>query len=162
MRHKSPTEIPLEHYQHADKFGEWLGYQVDWIDREHHKASVGLEIREDHLSPAGRVHGGVISAYFDYAAGAAVFTTLEKKDFCSTIELKVNYFRPIELGDRLRVEMQVMFRGKRVCVVHGLAYRENGENPEKPVAMATATFNVVSAEASRKPKAPKSRVSRKR
>jgi len=53
----------------------------------------------------------------------------------------VNYLKPIELGDALLAKTEVVFRGKRLCVLRALAYR----NEEKdPVAMATATFNVVS------------------
>ncbi len=129
----------LENYQFPDKFGEWLGYRVLSVDTQAHKVEVELEIREDHLSPAKRVHGGVVSAFFDYACGAAVFTTLGAKGFCSTVELKINYLRPIELGDRITAKSEVVFRGKRLCVLHAYAYK-NGQ--VAPVAMATATFNV--------------------
>lgn len=139
---KSNTnKFKLLNYQHPDLFGDWLGYVITRIDREKFVAEGTLEIRKDHLSPAGRVHGGVISAFFDFACGAAVFSTLKPKDFSSTVELKVNYFCPIELGDELKVITRVIFRGKRLCVIHGFMYR-NGH--KKPVAMATATFNVVS------------------
>jgi acyl-CoA thioesterase len=132
----------LENYQYPDRFGQMLGYKVTSFDRKKHVAEVELLIREDHLSPAQRVHGGVISAFFDFSFGAAVFSTLGPKDYCSTVELKVNYFKPLELGDRLRAVASVVFRGKRLCALQGLAYRNDDPNP---VAMATATFNVVSA-----------------
>jgi acyl-CoA thioesterase len=139
---KDPSHLGLRNYQHPDNFGDRLGYEVEKIDRKRHVARVSLRVREDHLSPAGRVHGGVISAFFDFASGAAVFSTLGPHDFCSTVELKVNYFRPIELGHRLHAEVRVVFRGKRLCVVHGLCYRQG---QAEPVAMATATFNIVRA-----------------
>ncbi|MGZ3689030.1 MAG: PaaI family thioesterase [Bdellovibrionota bacterium] len=132
----------LENYSHPDHFGKWLGYEVLNVDRSSHQAEVELKIREEHLSPAGKVHGGVVSAFFDFACGAAVFSTLETRDFCSTVELKVNYFYPLVLGDRLVAKTRVVFRGKKLCVVHGFLYR-GGE--EKEVAMCTATFNIVSA-----------------
>jgi uncharacterized protein (TIGR00369 family) len=136
------SRLGLKNYQYRDRFGEWLGYQVGKVDCEKHTAEMTLEIREDHLSPAQKVHGGVISAFFDCACGAAVFSTLGENDFCSTVELKVNYFYPINLHDKLVARTQVVFRGKKLCVVHGMLYR-NGE--EKPVAMTTGTFNVVTA-----------------
>jgi uncharacterized protein (TIGR00369 family) len=130
----------FQNYQHPDKFGNWLGYKLLHLDNKTHRAEVELQIREDHLSPANRVHGGVISSFFDYAFGAAVFSTLGPRDYCSTVELKVNYLRPIELDDHLIAKADVIFRGKRLCVLHGYVYR----NQEKePVAMATATFNIV-------------------
>ncbi|SVE48575.1 uncharacterized protein METZ01_LOCUS501429, partial [marine metagenome] len=84
-------QLKLDHFKHPDKFGEWLGYSILSFDRDTKSAESKLDIRKDHLSPAGRVHGGVISGFFDFACGAAVFTTLAKKEICSTIELKVNY-----------------------------------------------------------------------
>jgi acyl-CoA thioesterase len=134
--------LRLQNYRHPDQFGNWLGYEVKALDFQRHAAKVALKIRSDHLSPAGRVHGGVISALFDYAFGASVFTTLGPRDFCSTVELKVNYFRPIELGDRLRADTRVVFRGRRLCVLEGFLYRLGMKDP---VAMGTATFNVVPA-----------------
>src|SRR4051812_32650774 len=94
-KNSHPSTLGLKNYQYPDKFGEWLGYKPLTIDRKKHKAEVELQIREDHLSPARRVHGGVVSAFFDYACGAAVFSTLSPNDFCSTVELKINYLRPI-------------------------------------------------------------------
>ena len=133
----------LKNYQHPDQFGEWLGYKIVKIDRKKFEAKVSLKLRDDHLSPAGRVHGGVVSAFFDFASGAAVFSTLGTHDFCSTVELKVNYFRPLNSGDKLVAMAKVVFRGKRLCVVHSYLYRVR---EKEPMAMATATFNVVAAE----------------
>jgi len=134
----------LENYAHPDKFGQWLGYRTVKVVPGSGEAEVALTIREDHLSPAGRVHGGVISAFFDFACGAAVFATMQPRDFCSTVELKVNYFRPLDRGDELVAKTKVMFRGKRLAVIQGFLYRNGATDP---VAMATATFNVVSGKA---------------
>ncbi len=139
-RRKEQMRHDLENYRFPDRFGDWLGYRVVSVDLKNYKAEVELKIREDHLSPARRVHGGVISAFFDMACGAAVFSTMDSKDYCSTVELKVNYLLPIELGDLLLAKTEVVFLGKRLCVLHGYAYR-NGE--PHPVAMASATYNVV-------------------
>lgn len=131
----------LKNYQQPDQYGRWLGYRVKKIDRKRREARVDLTLREDHLSPAGRVHGGVISGLFDFACGAAAFSTMEHEDFVSTVELKVNYFRPLDAGDRLSAHSRTVFRGKRLCVVHAYLYR-HGE--KEPVGMATATFNIIS------------------
>lgn len=130
----------LRNYTHPDKFGQWLGYEATF-DREKRTAVAKLTVREDHLSPAGRVHGGVVSALFDFACGAAIFATLEPDDFTSTVELKVNYLRPIEMGDLLTARTEVVFRGKRLGVVTGKLFKDG---TDEPVAIATATFNIVS------------------
>lgn len=133
------SESAYSHFPYPDQFGNWLGYQVIKIDSKAQTSEVELLIREDHLSSAGRVHGGVVAAFLDYACGAAVFSTLRKEDFCSTVELKVNYLRPIDLGDRLVAKTQIVFRGKRLCVLHSLLFRNKDK---KPVSMATSTFHI--------------------
>lgn len=137
---KGGAAFRLKNYTHPDMYGEWLGYRIAKVDRKRQESVVTLELRDDHLSPAGRVHGGVVSGFFDFASGVAVFSTLGTDDFCSTVELKVNYFRPLYSGNKLKAFSKVVFRGKRLCVVHSYLYR--GREKE-PVAMATATFNVV-------------------
>lgn len=134
----------LKNYQWPDQFGRWMGYRVVSVNRKKGEALMELKLRDDHLSPAGRVHGGVISSFFDMACGGAVFLTMEPDDFTSTVELKVNYFSPLNSGDVLRCHSKVVFRGKHLCVVHALMYR-NGL--KKPVAMATGTFNIVHSKA---------------
>ncbi|HSA60270.1 MAG TPA: PaaI family thioesterase [bacterium] len=137
---KFPKEHGLKNYSLPDKYGVWLGYKPVRVSRKKGEAVLELKLRDDHLSPAGRIHGGVISGFFDFACGAAVFSTMEPEDFCSTVELKVNYFSPLNSGDTLVCRSQVVFRGRRLCVVHALLYRKGQKNP---VAMATATFNIV-------------------
>jgi acyl-CoA thioesterase len=130
----------LVNYAHPDTFGKWLGFTVVKVDPKKMTAETRLKVRYDHLSPAGRVHGGVISAFFDIACAVAVFPTLGPRDFCSTVELKVNYFRPIDEGDLLTAKAQVVFRGNRLCVVHSYLYCKGKKSS---VAMATGTYNIV-------------------
>jgi len=141
MPQSSSSKINLRNYSLPDKYGEWLGYRPVKLDRKKHEAVLELELRDDHLSPAGRIHGGVISGFFDFACGAAVFSTMEHEDYCSTVELKVNYFYALNSGDKLICRSRAVFRGKRLCVVHALLYRKG---KKEAVAMATATFNIVS------------------
>lgn len=140
MKKLTKKDFHPKNYQFPDKFGQWLGYRAIEVNPKKATAKLELTLRDDHLSPAGRVHGGVISSFFDFACGAAVFSTMGPEDFCSTVELKVNYFKPLDKGDRLVCHSQVMFRGRKLCVIHALLYRNQ---EKKPVAMATATFNVV-------------------
>ncbi|MEW6057606.1 MAG: PaaI family thioesterase [Bdellovibrionota bacterium] len=130
-----------KNYQAPDWYGTWLGYKISKFDRKNKKAIVTLTLREDHLSPAGRVHGGVVSGFLDFACGAAVFATMGDEEYCSTVELKVNYFRPLFSGDKLNAVATVVFRGNRLCVSHAFLYRGR---EKAPVAMATATFNIIS------------------
>jgi uncharacterized protein (TIGR00369 family) len=131
----------FKNYDAPDFFGKFLGYEVVSADFEKNETTTAVSLSEKHLSSAGRVHGGVVSAFMDFALAASVFTTLGEEDFTSTVELKVNYLRPVSEGDRLIAETDVVFRGKKLCVTKGIARRESDG---KEVAMATGTYNVVS------------------
>ncbi len=133
-------ELPFKHYQHPDKFGDWLGYEVTVIDYENNSAELALKLREDHLSLAGRVHGGVVSSYLDFSCGAAVFTTMHEKDVASTVELKVNYFKPLEIGKTLFCKSKIIHSGNRLRTAQALLFVDQ---EKEPVAMATATFYVL-------------------
>ena len=60
----------------SDLYGDWLGYEIKDYDLDKNEVSTTLVIRNDHLSPSGAVHGGVISGFLDFSCGCAVFTTL--------------------------------------------------------------------------------------
>jgi uncharacterized protein (TIGR00369 family) len=137
---KKTKGVLHENYKHPDAFGILLGFKVKKIDRKKHYFEGQLKIQDHHLSPAGRVHGGVMSAFVDYSCGGAVFSTLSSNEFTSTIELKINYLSPLFLGDLIHSRANVIFRGNRLCVLQCFLYRNK---VKAPVAMATATFNIV-------------------
>jgi uncharacterized protein (TIGR00369 family) len=50
---------------------------------------------EHHYNPLGTVHGGVIATLLDSALGCAVQSLLPAGTTYTTLELKVNYLRPV-------------------------------------------------------------------
>lgn len=59
---------------------------------------VGLDLREKHLQPFGKVHGGVIASVVDAAVFWAVFTQIEDGKGLTTVEVKLNYLAPAQSG----------------------------------------------------------------
>ncbi len=53
---------------------------------------------EFHYNPLGVAHGGFAATLLDSAMGCAVHTTLEAGDLYTTIELKINFLRPLTVG----------------------------------------------------------------
>src|SRR5712671_4208814 len=53
------------------------------------------EPSEYHYNPLGTVHGGVMATLLDSALGCAVQSMLPAGTSFTTLELKVNYLRPI-------------------------------------------------------------------
>ena len=57
-----------------------------------------LELAQKHMSRANRVHGGVLFSLLDSALGRAIVNALPEGRGCATVEIKVNYFRPVQRG----------------------------------------------------------------
>ena len=53
---------------------------------------------ESHYNPIGSVHGGFMCTVLDSVAGCAVQTTLPKGQGYTSLEIKVNYLRPLSVA----------------------------------------------------------------
>ncbi|MDP6979215.1 MAG: PaaI family thioesterase [Myxococcota bacterium] len=94
-----------------------------------------LELAPGHMSRADRAHGGVLFSMLDSALGRAVLSHLPEGRGCATVEMKINYFRPVQHGT-------IIARGRMKEMTKSLAYAE-GEitNDEgKVLARASGTF----------------------
>ena len=77
---------------------------------------IELEAGKRHASPLGTVHGGVLGAIADAAMGLAYATMLKEAETFATIELKINFLRPVWEG-RLRAEGKVVSSGRNLGLV---------------------------------------------
>jgi uncharacterized protein (TIGR00369 family) len=68
---------------------------------------IELEAGKRHASPLGTVHGGVLGAIADAAMGLAYATMLKEAETFTTVELKINFLRPVWVR-RLRAEEKVV------------------------------------------------------
>jgi uncharacterized protein (TIGR00369 family) len=78
-----------------------------------------------HYNPIGTVHGGLAATLLDSAMGCAVHSTLPARTGYTTLELKVNFTRPMtsETG-RILCEGTVVYRGGRVATAEGRVFAE--------------------------------------
>lgn len=119
-----------------------VGFDVEpsphGVDGSIGEAVVRLMCKTQHHNPMGRVHGGMIAALADAAMGIAFGRTLLPGEDFSTIDMHVNFMRPIREG-MLTAEAAVVERGLRIGFVRCDIY-----NPRrKRVATATCTCTVV-------------------
>jgi len=70
-----------------------------------------LPIRPDHLQHSGAVHGGVIGAMADNAAGAAAATLLAPGQATVTAEYRISFLAPA-VGDTLIARGEVLKPGR--------------------------------------------------
>ena len=95
-----------------------LGY--DLVEVGERRAVFAVTPAEFHYNPAGHVHGGFAATVLDSAMGCAVYTTVGLGETYTTIELKVNYLKPITVATGpLRGIGTVLHRGRRTAMAEG-------------------------------------------
>jgi uncharacterized protein (TIGR00369 family) len=115
------------------EFTETLGFRTLGMQDGAFVIELALEPR--HLSRAERVHGGVLFSLLDTALGRAVIHELPLGRGCATVEIKINYFRPVQHGI-LRAAGRCVQKTRSLAYAEGDVVSEDG----KLLARATGTF----------------------
>ncbi|GAB4137542.1 MAG: hypothetical protein Fur0037_02770 [Planctomycetota bacterium] len=100
-----------------------------------------MEAGKRHHNPMGTVHGGILCDLADAAMGYAFATTLGPRESFTTLELKINFLRPV-FETKLTASARVVHRGRTIGLVECDVV--NGEG--KPVARASSTCSVLRGE----------------
>ena len=118
-----------------------LGFDVTRI--EDGEVWVTATPDESVYNPIGMVHGGLVCTLLDSVTGCAVHTTLPAGTGYTSIEIKVNYLRPVhaEAGE-LTAHGWVTKPGRRVAFAEGDVRDAGG----KVVATATSSLLVMAPE----------------
>ena len=94
--------------------------QFDVRALEEGRVEFGCTLDESVYNPIGVVHGGLVCTLLDTVAGCAVHTTLPKGMGYTSIELKVNYLRPVHAtSGPLTAIGRVVKPGRRVAFSEG-------------------------------------------
>ncbi len=109
-----------------------LGAEV--VSADDGSATVRFEAREEHLNPAGTLHGGVVATLVDTAMGQAIRTTTGEGEVPATSQLTVTYLRPGKPGP-LTVTARLRTRGEHLTVCEA-----DVEQDERSLVHAVATF----------------------
>ena len=113
-------------------FAERLGARPEAA--EEGSARLGFEATDEHLNPAGTLHGGVLATLVDTAMGLAVRTTTDDGEVPATSQLTVTYLRPGKPGP-LEVTARLRTRGEHLTVCEA-----DVEQDGTPLVHALATF----------------------
>lgn len=128
---------PQTHEGH-NPFGELLGLYFTTMEDGHSQCS--LEIREDLFNPYGVLHGGVVYSLADTGMGGALYSRLREGELCSTVEIKIVYFRPVVSGI-LTCDSKVIRMGRRLAFTESEILRG-----DRLIAKAMGTFSIFKAE----------------
>jgi uncharacterized protein (TIGR00369 family) len=112
VRGLASGELPL------NTIARTLGYDV--AEAETGRVLITLVPTEEHLNPAGTVHGGLTATLLDSCMGLAIQSTLDKEFSQTTLEFKISLIRPItpETGE-IRAEGKVLNAGRRIGTAEG-------------------------------------------
>lgn len=84
-----------------------------------------MEADERHWNPMGTLHGGVLCDIADAAMGFAYAAMLDEGESFTTLEIKLNFLRPVWKA-RLRAAARVVKKGRKIGVVECDVTDENG------------------------------------
>jgi uncharacterized protein (TIGR00369 family) len=118
-----------------------IGFDV--VEVEEGRAVVKLVASpERHANPMGTVHGGVLCDIADAAIGTAHGCTLAEGETFTSVDLKINFFRPVWSGT-LTASAQAVQRGKTV------SYYECRitDDKDRLIAIVTSTVMTLRGEA---------------
>lgn len=130
LREAMVVKAASVHHPYADLIGLELGESEDGRSR------CFLSVAERHLNPHGVVHGAVLYALADTGMGAALYPSLSPGQICATIEIKMNYYRPVSSGD-IQCHTEVVYRGRRVANMESSIYAD-----DRLVAKANGSYSI--------------------
>jgi len=123
-------------YISANQFGELL--DMDFQITGPGEVIYSMPVTEKHLATPIAAHGGSIAALMDATMGVcALSQVIEENKVVSTIEMKISFLVPGQLGDQLRGTANIVKNGRRILFVEGTIENQEG----KKIAVATGTFN---------------------
>src|ERR1700681_1725767 len=102
------------------------------------RATIVLAAGPQHANPMGTLHGGILCDIADAAMGMAFASTLAPDESFTTVELKIDFFRPVWQA-QLRAEGTVVQRGRTIGYVECAIADEE----KRLIAKAACTYMVL-------------------
>ncbi|WP_019241204.1 MULTISPECIES: PaaI family thioesterase [Bacillus] len=116
-----------------------LGFKIS--DLEVGKIIFEMETSERFYNPMGTLHGSILCDLSDAAMGYAFASTLEDDEAFTTVEIKLNFLKPI-WRSKLRAISQVIKKGNNIGLLECHVYDEK----DSLVAHSTSTCMILRKE----------------
>ncbi|MCB1193262.1 MAG: PaaI family thioesterase [Leptospiraceae bacterium] len=124
---KGKIELPPKVF--LDMQGEILEYERKKM------LKVAFPILERYANPMGNMQGGVVAAAFDNTFGPLSFLIACRP--VTTLDMNINYIRPIPINDRITITAKLIVRGFSTMNMSAECYNS------KDRLMASATTNML-------------------
>lgn len=114
---------------------------MEFVSLENGMAGIAMDYDEKLIGdPETKViSGGAVSALLDTCCGAAVLTHPQAPARTATMDLRIDYMRGAEPGQRITAYAEVYHMTRSVAFVRAKAYDDDQDNP---VATATGAFTM--------------------
>jgi len=97
-----------------------------------------MHIADKHLSSPNTAHGAVISGFMDCVLGlSALSQAITQNNLTSTVEFKINFIKPVKLGEEIVGQGKVIHTGKSLLI----SSAEIRNSRCELVAVGQGTFN---------------------
>ncbi len=116
------------------KFGELIG--LKFTELQEGRSRCVLEVNEKLFNPHGVLHGGVVYSMADTGMGAALYSLLDEDELCTTVEVKISYFKALTDGT-LVCDTRVINKTRRIAVLESEI-----RNDQQLTAKASGTFYI--------------------
>lgn len=126
-----------EQFTKALPFCAALDIKLEGMDVSKAIMSMPYDARIVGDPETGVVHGGAVSALLDTCCGLAVSLHPESGKPTATIDLRIDYMRPANVGEKIIAEAEVYRATRTVAFVRAFAHDGDRDNP---VASATGAF----------------------
>jgi uncharacterized protein (TIGR00369 family) len=111
--------------------------QMDLVEAEPGRVVFTCTPDESAYNPIGAVHGGLVCTLLDSVAGCALHSTLPQGRGYTSVEIKVNYLKPVRASSgKLTAVGTLVKAGSRVGFTEGVVTDASGA----VVATATSTL----------------------
>jgi uncharacterized protein (TIGR00369 family) len=97
------------------------------------KATMTMKVDRKFHNPMGTLHGGIMTDLADAAMGIATISTLSEDEAFTTLELKMNFLRPVYNG-KITADGLVLHRGATIALVEATVKDDGGKMVARGVA----------------------------
>src|ERR1700693_2123341 len=126
MAHKETNDVPV---------ARLIGFEAKEIADG--RAVLTPAAGPQHANPMGTLHGGILCDIADAAMGMAFASTLAEGESFTTIELKINFFRPV-WNAQLTADAKVVRRGSKIGYIECEVTDETGRLVAKSASTCMA------------------------
>lgn len=135
-----PSDATTE-MQYPTAISRLLGFRITQIDSGYARLQIDADAAI-HGNQQGTVHGGLLSELADATIGTAHSTVLNEGETFTSLDLKINFFRPV-WKSCLTATAKPVQHGKTITHYHCEIVRDDG----KLVALAAGTVMTLRGDA---------------